>query len=272
MSRSTYWSCTKFADWLRGTMKPPAATSEGWREWEKDAKATYPIRYWIAEEGLDHLQNTIFWPIDKLHAVKYWFNNRFVTKTHALTSNLRKGQWHELDTRMLHSMFDELVNYVEVELAWWHIAWDDEASKKYKAPFYARGWFRWRTWRCPEAGVANLEWASTLTDEEFLPDDEKHKAKLTPQAKSAKEVLELYRWWKEVYPNRPDPHDASGWSALCEKRRETHQDFIWEDKTKKERNETKKALDLCRKIEDNYHKEDERMMIRLIKIRRSLWT
>jgi hypothetical protein len=34
----------------------------------------------------------------------------------------------------------------------------------------------------------------------------------------------------------------------------------------------KKALKLVRKIEADYEKEDEQMMIRLIKIRNSLWT
>jgi hypothetical protein len=253
-------------------MKPPAATSKGWREWDKEAKAAHPIRYWIVEEGLDRIQHIIYWPTDRIYDVKYWFNNRYITKTHAMTSNLRKGEWHEYETRLLHSMFDELVNFVEVELAWSHILWDDGAAKKYKAPFYARGWFRTRTWRCPEAGLANLEWASTLTDEDFLPEEEKHKAKPTPQAKTAKEVLELYHWWKEVYPNRPDPHDASGWSDLCDRRRESGEGFGWEDYTPEERKETSKILKLTQKIEEQYYKEDERMMIRLIKIRRGLWT
>jgi hypothetical protein len=34
----------------------------------------------------------------------------------------------------------------------------------------------------------------------------------------------------------------------------------------------KRALDLTHKIEMQYEKEDEAMMIRLIKIRNSLWT
>ena len=37
--RNHYWTCSKFADWLRGTTKGGAKTSEGWDEWEKRAKA-----------------------------------------------------------------------------------------------------------------------------------------------------------------------------------------------------------------------------------------
>lgn len=270
--RKTYWSCTKFADWLRGKPKLCAGTSREWRDWEKESKAAHPFRYWLAEEGLDAIQNFIFWPIDQLYSAKYWINNRFVTKTHAMTSNLKRGEWHEYETRLLHCMFDELVNFVEVEQAWWHIAWDPEARVKYKPPFYAFGWFRSRTWRCPEAGIEALQWASKLTDLEWLPEEEKHKAKPTHQAKTAKEVLKLYHWWKEVRPTRPDPHDASGWTDWCDRRRETSDHFLDMEDNEEDRKETTKILDLCREIEENCEKEDEKMMIRLIKIRRGLWT
>jgi hypothetical protein len=45
-----------------------------------------------------------------------------------------------------------------------------------------------------------------------------------------------------------------------------------ENNTPEEETETRTALDLCHKIEEDYHSEDEQMLIRLIKIRRSLWT
>ena len=103
------------------------------------------------------------------------------------------------------SLFNELVDFVEVETAWSNIAWDKKAREKYNPPFYAWGWFRWRTWRCPEAGIDHLKWAMELTNEEWLETDKKHEAVLTGQAKAAKEIFELYTWWKEVYPNRRNP-------------------------------------------------------------------
>lgn len=54
--RSRYFSCSKFADWLRGTPKLSCGTSEEWRDWEISAKQSRPIRYWLAEEGLDYIQ------------------------------------------------------------------------------------------------------------------------------------------------------------------------------------------------------------------------
>ena len=113
----------------------------------------------------------------------------------------------------------------------------------------------------------------TLTNEEFLEDDEKHKAEPTYQAKAAREILELYTWWKEVYPNRPDVHDASGWTAYCNLRREKGYHLLdMEDKTPEEAEMCRIALDKTRDLEAQYDQEDEDMMIRLIKIRQSLWT
>ena len=271
-----YWSCSKFADWLRGKDKITCGTSKEWRDWERSAKAAYPIRFWIAEEGLDHIQNFINWPIDQIYNFKYWINNRFVTKTHALTSNLKRGQWQELDTRIMHCLFDELVNHVEIGLAASNFRWDDEARKKYKTPFWAVGWFRWRTYRNADAAMDYLEWASNLRwSENEVGDDDPLCGKLTHQALGAIEIRELYYWWKNVYPNRPDPHDESGWSEWCDRRREeTDGGFMamLEDRTEEEETESRRILDRCREIEEQYEKEDTEMLIRLIKVRHYLWT
>jgi hypothetical protein len=275
--RNHYWTIGPFADWLRGTPSPGALTSKGWRDWNAMAKAAHPIRYWLADEGLDYLQRFFYYIPDKLYGLKYYINNRWVTRTHALTahpSNIPRGEWRDLGSRFLPCLYNELVDFVEVELAWWHIAWSDRNERnKYDAPFWATGWFRWRTWRCPQAGLDNLAWQMTLTNEEFLEDDQKHLAEPTYQAINAKEILELYTWWKEVYPNRPDPHDAGGWSDYCAKFRNEGRDFLdFEDRTDEEREASSRALDATQTIEDKYNKEDEEMMIRLIRIRQSLWT
>ena len=283
--RTHYWSCSKFANWLRGTPKPGAQTGKGWNDWHKTAKKAHPIRYWLAEEGLDKVQSFIWWPVDKLYDVKYYINNRWVTKTHQLTahpSDLKPGEWRDLGNRFLPCLMNELVDFVEVETAWSNIAWDKEARAKYNAPFYSVGWFRWRTWRCPEAGIEHLKWAMALTNEEWLEEDKKHEAEPTGQAKAAKEILEIYTWWKEVYPLRKDPHELSGWSAWCNRRREKNKDededtrwsalFSGEDDTPDEQAETRRILDLCQEIEKQQHEEDEQMMIRLLKVRHHLWT
>src|ERR1700733_15231698 len=113
----SYWSCSKVADLIRGTPKPSGETSEGWRAWRKEAKKK-KIRYWLAEDGLDYLENFLYPPFNLYENICHYVNNRWVHKTHALTSNLKRGQWHEFEERLLHSAFDELVNFVEIDEAW----------------------------------------------------------------------------------------------------------------------------------------------------------
>jgi hypothetical protein len=273
--RSNYWSCSKFADWLRGTDKLKMGTGKEWNQWRRAAQETHPIRYWIVEEGLDYLQNFVNWPMDRIHDVRYYINNRWITRSHALTAHprdIKPGNWCDVGNRFLPCLFNELVDFVEVETAWHHCLWDEAAREQYGVP-WSRSFFRFRTWRCPEAGIDHLKWAMTLTNEEFLEEDEKHLAEPTRQALAAKEILELYTWWKEVYPQRPDPHDAGGWSEYCENRRRNGYDFFdMEDRTPEEAEMAKTALDRTREIEDAYEKEDTEMLVRLIKVRDSLWT
>lgn len=92
-----YWTCSRFADWLRGTPKPQAATSKGWREWKRQARSRHPVRFWLAETALDQLQSVLWWPMDRVYDVKYYVINRWVTRTHALTSSqLPRGQYQDL--------------------------------------------------------------------------------------------------------------------------------------------------------------------------------
>jgi len=275
--RSHYWTIGKFADWIRGTPKLKCGTSDEWAEWERKAQGESRLRYWLAEEGLDYLQRVVFYVPDTLHSIKYYINNRWVTKTHALTAhprNIKPGSWRDVGDRFLPCLFNELVDFVEVELAWWNIAWDEEARKKFQAPWYASGWFRWRTWRSAECGLANLEWQRQLRwKEDEVGKDFKGLGELTPQAVKAQEILDLYTWWTEVYPNRPDPHDASGWSAYCDAQRELNGDRLFGGNTTPELKKlSTKSLKLLKKIEADYEKEDTEMMIRLIKVRHGLWT
>ena len=273
--RNNYWSCSKLANWIRGTPTLTAGTSEEWHEWETQARAAHPVRYWIAEEVLDSVQNFINYPLDRLNNVRYYINNRWVSRSHALTAHprdIRPGQWSDVGNRFLPCLFNELVDFVEIEQAWHFVMWDSKAQKKYHVPWWRSGWLRWRTWRCPEAGLAYLDWAATLTNEEFLEEGEQEEPTL--QALAAREIKELYLWWTTVYRNRPDPMDASGWTAYCELNRlQNGGRLSWsQDKSSQLEKASRLALDELQKIEAAYEAEDTEMLIRLIKIRQSLWT
>jgi hypothetical protein len=268
--RSNYWSCSKFADWLRGTAKPNALTGSGWKEWKKEARQRHPIRYWLAEEYLDHMQNIIMWIPDRFYDIKYYIVNRWVDQSHALVAHpkhIKPGEYRDLDFRILHCLFDELVDFVEIEKAYSNYRWDSEKLKTIK--WWQGGRWRTRTWRNAAAGLQHLEWEMTLTDEEWI--DDKSQAKPTYQAETAKEIVELYKWWTEVYPNRPDPMDVTGWSDYCEDKRSRGIDIL-EDDPEKDRFDTGSMHDKMREMEKAYEAEDTEMLIRLIRIRGSLWT
>ena len=275
--KSNYWSCSKFANWLRGTAKPESGTLEEWNKWEKSAKSK-KIRFWLAEEGLDYLQNLIYWPANRIYDVRCYFNNRWIVKSHALTSNLKRGEWHDLDTRLLHAPFDELVNFVEIEQAWKLVICSDEDRLKYKTPWYLTI-FRFGVWRCQAAGIAHLEWAAGLKyDEEWIDKNDPDFGQPTSQALAAQETLALYKWWKEGRPKRPDPSEASGWNNYCEERRKIAKangddtlrvSYILNDQ---DRERSSHIMDIYHKMIKEHDDEDTEMLIRLVKNRQSLWT
>ena len=145
-------------------------------------------------------------------------------------------------------------------------------EKKYKIPRFRRN-----KWRCPEAGLEYLEWEKDLVwdaDAGFKPTDKLY-GQLTDQALRAREVIEIYDWWVNIYPNRLEPMDASGWSEFCQKRRDKNGGdmlFDTENETAAEKKESASILKKLRKIEASYEKEEQDMLIRLIKIRKGLWS
>jgi hypothetical protein len=276
-SRTYYWSCSGFADWLRGTTKPSAETGQGWRDWRRLAKSTYPVRYWLAEEGLDHVQKFVYWIPDQLYAIKYYINNRWISRTHSLTAHprdIRPGDWQDVGNRFLPCLFNELVDFVELELAWWHLVWEGKEKRaRYNAPWWRFGWWNIRIWRCAQAGIDNLEWqAGLVQDKDWgLEETDPEFGKPTSQAQNALEILELYRWWTVTRLARPEPMKVSGWSDYCDRQRVANlDDWIFSDREDKE--DTSAMLDEMHRLEAEYEAEDEAMMIRLIRVRNALWT
>lgn len=105
-----------------------------------------------------------------------------------------------------------------------------------------------------EKGLERLMWELTLT------------AECASQAESAAEQLAIYNWCTDVLPNRVDSYVASGLSAF-NVGRELFAPMNEEDKAQwLALHEVQTAIDT------KYSDEDEEMLIRLIKIRRTLWT
>jgi hypothetical protein len=243
-NKSNYWHCSKFADFVRGEKKPFALTLEDWKKWKEEQKSKRPIRFYLSDTVLKKLQNILYFPRDLFLNFKSYIDNRYVDKMHCLKTGLTPGSYYDLDTRILHGLFNELKDFVEIELARNYQVFHKKEKTKLR--------------RSEEDGISYLNWSISLLDE---------KGKPTAQSDSAKEILELYNWWKS-YPNRPDPMEESGWSDLC---KESNTSLL--SKSNKDLEQKKSdCLRKLRELEEKQEKEEEDMLIKLIKVRKSLWT
>lgn len=246
--RFNYWTCSKFADFIRGEKKPYALQLHEWDEWKDKQKKERPIRYWLSDTLLDKLQDFFYFPYDVYSNVKSYVLNRWVEKTHYLKTGLKPGKYYELDTRILHGLFNELVDYVEIELA--SIAkWNT-----YKTYTFKNG-------RCVEAVLDYFKDAEDTV--------EKTRRKIAEQPKTStfysslmdtlsfeeshleqtNQIKELYEWWTKIRPLRDDPY-----LTISE---ETHGE---------------KWVQVIEFVLKDQYDEDTSMLIKLIKIRDRLWT
>ena len=193
--RTHHWTCSRFADWIRGEKKPFALEFDQWGEWESKQKQERPLRYWLSDTVLKRLQDIVYFPLDVTRSIRRYIRNRWITKTHLLKTGLIRGQWYDFDTRIIHGLFNELVNFVEIELA--HLSKFNEDKN-----------FKFRRGRSIEAAYYYFEWAESLKDFD---------GKKSQQAKDARKIRELYEWWTKIRPNRINPHESNDCNTTLKK-------------------------------------------------------
>lgn len=243
------WNCSKFADWIRGEKKPYALEWGEWDKWDKKQKEERPWRFCLSDTLLPKIQDIVYFPYDIYRTVKIYIRNRYFDKLHYLRTGLKPGQYYDLDTRILHGLFNELVDFVEIELS--HLSKSDR-NKNYK----------FKNGRCIEAAYDYFDWVTNLKyDEDYLTSsDDEHYGKLTDQAKNYRKIKKLYEWWKNTRPNRVNPYADPQLGDI---------DTICDNKKYKNK---KKLYEQAYQQEIDHENEDTKMLIELIKIRKSLWT
>lgn len=284
--RVHYWSNSKLVSKVRaafGYIKPKAATHSDWKKWKKDYRTARPFCYWLTEELPGIVQDYFCGPSDLLDKVYYKLNARFKDRYFGMTSSLNKWQYHEVDTRILYCNFQTFIDFIEVEMAHCFI-YDDDRQKKYNYKWYHKSRvlsFFIPEWRSPEAGLEHLRWKSELRfNEEYVGDhnpellqefkDSGKYNTLTHEAIHAIEVLALYEWWTITRPNRPDPHEVSGFNKYYGNLDDI-EDILDRPKGLTEE-KSREMYSIMNKIEEDYENEDTDMLVRLMKIRRGLWT
>jgi len=197
--------------------------------------------------------------------------------------------YYDKDTILLHGMFALLVDFIEVELASRQYACElhDNKNKNFLGKLKYRFCNSLPKNRKAELGLKYVDFYRNYTEECEYADAEDLKKYENKTRQFGNELFELYKWWTVKYPNRKDPMELSGWSDFCDLYRDKMHKFkevrpelcygmplyeMYDELTPEQKEQEKQLLDSCWKIEEEQHQEDEDMLIRLIKIRRNLWT
>ena len=231
-----------------------SGTTEEWAEWHKKAREK-PLCNFIANTFPTYIRVKLM----QLNDVKYWFKYRLQKehKYNIINTGLKPG-YYENDERILHGMFNLLAEFVEIEKAQCYYIWGDGNNNT-----------------CPKtAGILYLSWEAQLVhDGEYMCKDEDI-GKPTQQAITAEQVLELYTWWIDTRPARKEPLELVGFYDI-DRRGQVGNESVMEMlayRAQEEKEETSKAYDKADIIEKEYEDEDTEMLIKLIKIRKALWT
>lgn len=197
-----------------------------------------------------------------LRSIERWIAFRTYDKYHVVKTDL-KPDYYDKDTILLHANFSLLVDFVEIEKA----SMQHYFSTKKERPHWFSRRMNFSSFPQEEKrrlGLEYLDWEINCEDEHFP----------VHQKQSAKEVKELYLWWKDIRPNRIDPFEkyAKELDEIPKVSFDKESHKIVDNKTAKEKKNMKKIYNSIAKLEQQYDKEDEQMLIRLIKIRKTLWT
>jgi hypothetical protein len=252
---------TQFKRWL--DYNPPGSmSSKGWRLFGKEFKEKAPIRYWLKHDFRHAITLPVKWKYDKM---RNWIRYRTYDKYHIVDTGLEPS-YYDASTIMLHVNFNIMKDFVEVEQASQAYYWSDEYKEKATwcekhMPFY-RFFYPFRK---PEFGIKHLEWAATLDDPKLPPHE-----RCDHQAVHARELLAIYKWWVNERPARKaieyteySDQGLDGMLACFD------DDF---DRNAPDFVEHQKSMHAAGEQEEEWEKEDEEMLIRLIKIRRGMWT
>ena len=237
-----------------GIDKPQFAEIHKWEDIDARIRRQQPVGWFLTETLPDFIEDVHRIITSPYYNTRYYIRNRFIRKSHMLRTDCPPGEYCDTDQRILSAMSNAVIDYVEIELAYKHTWCGSE-----EVPNAV-----WRNGRCIELGLKYLEWEMELDD----PNLDLY-TRADSQANSAREVNAIYNWAK-ARPARPDPHEASGWTAYCNK----YRDDLWgsDNASPGRAADSEAASKKLREIEAQYEQEDEDMLIRIIKVRRSLWT
>ena len=221
--------------------------------------STNKARWFFAETLPDWFASVFVYPYERITSK---LSNKYIRKYNVIKiHSLKATEWHSTDSRLMHGMFQLLADLVELEKAHLQIVFGEEKTPKYMHK---------ANYRSAEMGLKYIDWEISLGKEGGVN-----------QSKNAKKIKELYIWWTDTRPKRTDLMDVKGSMGISNN--EYYEDDV-SDKTGKaifshirlKKDEDPKLYESVNKAyndaEKAYEKEDEKMLIQLVKLRKYLWT
>jgi hypothetical protein len=225
-----------------------------WKSYKSEAEwygYIRPILKDILPFGLYHRIGHMYWAV----------RHRTIDVYHKVDTKLPPG-YYDIDTLMIHSCFSLLVRFIEEE---YHGVTSimEHVTELYK---------------------------SSKEEAEQFPDSKKDVLDMYDrQITSLIQAVDLYKWWKEIYPKyedsdpwmRADREDTIGKSASIEDRfvpcafDEDGDPTLYEmrdDRTPDETKKMRKLLDESHAYQERINKEIEDNFVKLVKLRTHLWT
>jgi len=230
-------------------------------------------------------------PCTLIEDAERWLAYRTYDKYHVVATNLEPGYYDKPET-FLHVVFSLLEDFVECECASYtaHLHKDKLSfiqKLELKVPLTISRMF-FPDFKCRELGLLHIQERRKLEASNFdVGGDSETSAKYREEhIKFWTEVEDLYRWWKDVYSKYEETLPWKTYYDFHKKIRKSYggvhkfvrlndgsncstMKFLGDDNEEKEYNA---ILSAVWAEEERQEKETEDNLIRLVKIRRSLWT
>lgn len=229
---------------------PFALPMGSWGKREAKLKSWFPIRYFVWDTLPDFWRYKI---ARRWRDGRYWIRYRTTDKYHVVNTGLSPN-YYDPDIRMLHVNFQILKDFVEIELASMNSAMsdkdeDEDISKGLRRFGKLLRWRRRKQIRDPKGGLEHLEWEINETSGH--------------QQSNALEKKTLYLWWTDIRPNRAESLSTP---------------LVWANKEDEEglagvlKGTNSHLYKMSHKLDEFYEREDDEMLERLMRVRKSLWT
>jgi hypothetical protein len=226
----------------KSLVTPFAATSEEWDAWTNNYRSKHPFRFFMTEKV--PLEIRVFYRRFISEPI-WWIKYRTTHRYNFIRTGLKPG-WYEYDELIEKSLIFALKDHIETEMSTFYNEYDDiPEDKRYEFIIQKR-----------EKFIAELK------------EDESH------QAISEQEQLDIYKWIKTDYETWKDAHDEVGLDAFYDKmktlglNRKGSLLFSYPEPYDSELHELFKKV---WELEDRRRQEVDAMLLRIVKVRHSLW-